>query len=180
MSNERTHFEEFSKAGGVLFIKEHFKTPSPKARFGKLVFDIRRISNPRTGDSAIALRIEYTDQYDNQWIDLVDEEELPSLLSAAQECISQRESLSGLLADYIEFIFTTRSGFGLGMYHEKKSADSGEWIKVAGTTCFLRDLADLVKAIERSIANIARLRTILGENADDADEPHRLSDEGTG
>lgn len=146
-------------------MREQFDTPAPQAHMGWLGFSLERLSDPHTATSVIGLRVIYSDDDGNTHSDIVDQSELPALLAAATECVAQREVVSELLADHIEFVFSTRTGFGIGLQYSKRTRTIREWIAVRGTTCSLT-MSALVAALQRALANLERLRRILTEGED--------------
>lgn len=170
-SKEKTNFEIFADSGGALFIKEHFKCPAPKPKYGRLEFDVQRFTNATSGDWAMALRIAYTDE--NTWGDLVDEHEIAPLCAAARECVRHRAGLGEILADYLEFVFSTKSGFTIGFFYDQKTKARGDFLKIAGHSVFLVNFAELVTVLEKVQARISELRVIF-EGLDEADHVDAL------
>lgn len=174
-SKEKTNFELFADSGGALFIKEHFKCPVPRAKYGRLEFDIQRFTNVTSGDWAMALRIEYEDTDENTWADHVDEQEIAPLCAAARECVRQRAGLGEVLADYLEFVFSTKSGFTIGFFYDRTTKARGDFLKIAGRSVFLVSFAELVTVLEKVLARICELRTIFdGTNEAEQGEAREL------
>ncbi len=156
---QRSKYEEFAAADGVLRLTEFHQLPAPRSFYGKTEIELVRSVDTRTNVASAAVKVAFEDADELSYVSFLDEDELGSIRAGLALLCANRGRLIAGARTYTEVDYRTRAGFRVGMYCTP-GGKAGEFMEVGGHSVFLLSLDELLRCVDGSVERLRSLPPI--------------------